>query len=299
MTRKHIWDYFLITIGAFLLSYAVIGFWKPFSLVTGGVSGLGLVFEALSNGRIPVWLTNIVANIPLFIIGWKTIPREYFVRSLYVVAIFSLGLERVELLPYLPSDMFTAAVFGGVVGGIGLGMIFRTRATTGGTTLAATILHQKVFKQISLPKILFVVDSTIILVGLVVFGVLETMYAIIAVFICTKITDVILEGVSFAKGAFIISKESEAIADAILKTMSRGVTGIPSVGMYSKNQQDMLMCVVNTKQLIALKELVHSIDERAFVIVTDVREVLGEGFTLEQSINVTKQLECSHEKGCS
>jgi len=285
MTRKHIWDYFLITVGAFLLSYAIIGFWRPFSLVTGGVSGLGLIFESLTNGRLPIWLTNLVANIPLFIIGWRTIRREYFVRSLYVVAIFSFGLAWVELLPYPPTDIFTSAVFGGVVGGIGLGMIFRAMATTGGTTLAATILHQKVFKQISLPKILFVLDSIIITFGLVVFGLLETMYAVIAVFVCTKVTDVILEGVSFAKGAFIISKESDAIAEAILKTMSRGVTGIPSVGMYSKNKQDMLMCVVNTKQLVALKELVHSIDERAFVIVTDVREVLGEGFTLEQSVN--------------
>jgi len=284
MTRKHIWDYFLITVGAFLLSYAVIGFWKPFSLVTGGISGLGIVLEAISNDRIPVWLTNIVGNVPLFIIGWRTIRREYFVRSLYVVIIFTFGLAWVELLPYPPADMFTAAAFGGVIGGIGLGMIFRAMATTGGTTLAATILHQRVFKQISLPKILFVVDSIIILSGLVVFGILETMYAIIAVFICTKITDVILEGISFAKGAFIISKESEAIAEAVLKNMQRGVTGIPSVGMYSKTQQDMLMCVVNTKQLVALKELVHSIDERAFVIVTDVREVLGEGFTLEQSV---------------
>jgi uncharacterized membrane-anchored protein YitT (DUF2179 family) len=285
MTRKHIWDYFLITVGTFLMAYAVIGFWRPFSLVTGGISGLGIVIESVTNGRIPVWLTNIVGNVPLFIIGWKTIRREYFVRSLYVVVIFTFGLAWVELLPHPPADIFTAAVFGGVVGGIGLGLIFRTMATTGGSTLAATILHQKVFKQISLPKILFMVDSTIIITGLLVFGVLETMYAIVAVFICTKITDIMLEGVSFAKGAFIISKDSQAIADAILLTMRRGVTGIPSVGMYSKSPQDMLMCVVDTKQLVALKELVHSIDERAFVIVTDVREVLGEGFTLEQTIN--------------
>ena len=281
MTKKQILDYIFITLGTFILAYAVIIFWQPHGLVTGGISGLGIIIAYVTDNRISVALTNLVLNIPLFLIGLKVIRREYFVRSLYAYFILTGALSLVELLPTPEIDLLMSSIFGGVVAGIGVGMVLRTLATTGGTTLAATILHQRIFKQFSVAKILFVVDSFIILIGFFVFGIMATMYAIIAVFVATRVTDAILEGFSFAKAAYIISKKSDIIASTVMMDLNRGVTGISSKGMFTQESLNMLMCVVSAKELVTLKELVYSIDERAFVIVADVREVLGVGFTID------------------
>ena len=279
--RKQIIDYLLIMTGTFLLSYAIIAFYAPNGIITGGVSGLAIIIADYT-GRlgfaVPVWFSNLTLNIPLFAIGYKSVPREYFFRSVFAFAFMTLTLFLAEFLPAPPADILLASVFGGVFAGIGIGLVFRSLATTGGSTLAAIIIKRAFLKHLSAPKIMFGLDCGVILVGFVVFGPIAVMYAIISLFVCARVTDMILEGVSFGKAAFIISKEAEPISAAIMQDMNRGCTLIDSRGMFTKESKPMLICVVNPKELVSIKQIVYSLDERAFVFVADVREVLGEGF---------------------
>ena len=278
-------DYCMIAAGTFLLAYAVVGFWQPATLVTGGLSGITIIiayYSYIAGFEIPLWFSNLVLNIPLFAIGYKTIPKRYFFRSIfaYLVLVLSLFLANYipAPIPATDTDMLLAAVFGAVIAGVGIGLVFRACATTGGSTLVANILQRNVFRQFSVAKVLFVIDTTIIISGFLVFGPISAMYAVIAVFVSTKVTDAMVDGINFSKAAFIISKESEPIADAIMQNMERGCTLLPSTGMFTKQPGTVLLCVVSAKEVITLKQLVYSLDEHAFVIMADVREVLGEGF---------------------
>jgi len=284
MAKNKYMDYLFITLGCCMLAYAVISFWAPQNLVTGGISGLGIIIMNYTETAgfrfpIPIWLTNMVLNLPLFIIGYRIMDRTYFVRSAYGYAVLTVAFYAMQFLPAVPSDYMLASIFGGVIAGAGIALVFRAKATTGGSTLIAAILQRWALPHVSTAKILFVVDSIIILAGLVFFGPISTMYAVIAVYVSAKVTDTVLEGLSFAKAAFVISKETEAISAKILTGMDRGVTEISSRGMFTKQAQPMLMCVVSAKELVELKEIVYSLDGNAFVIVADVREVLGKGFT--------------------
>jgi len=283
ISKKVAIDYIYITIGVLLLGFAIIAFWRPHNLVTGGISGLAIIIfhytsEAGFNIPIPIWLSNLVLNVPLFAIGYKVVPRDYFFRSLYGYLALTAALYALMFVPEVPSDLLTSAIFGGVVGGVGISFILRARATTGGSTLITAILQRWALPHVSMAKILFFVDSAIVLAGLLVFGPIYAMYAVIAVFVTTKVTDAVIEGLTFSKATFIITQQSDIIADKILQDMDRGVTEISSRGRYTKQEQTMLLCVVPVKEIVTLKQLVYSVDEKAFVIVTDVREVLGEGF---------------------
>lgn len=281
LLNKRIVDYLMIVAGTFLLSYAIIAFWVPHGMVTGGISGIAIIVLEYSTRLgfpVPVWFTNLALNIPLFVIGYKSIPREYFYRSLFAFLVMTLSLLFAEFLPAPPTDMLLASIYGGAVGGIGVGLVLRSLATTGGTSLASVILKRLVFKYLSVPKIMFGLDTLVILLGLMVFGPVAVMYAIISIFICTRVTDVMLEGLTFGKATFIISNDAEKVANTILTDMNRGCTLIDSRGMFTNESKPMLLCVISPKELIHLKQIVYSIDERAFVFVADVREVLGEGF---------------------
>jgi uncharacterized membrane-anchored protein YitT (DUF2179 family) len=281
-TKQTALEYVYIMVGTFLLSYAVIAFWAPMDMVTGGLSGVAIIIEyysiTLLDFRIPIWLSNLVLNIPLFALGYRLIPRVYFWRSLFAYLFMVFALWVCEFLPAPPVDILLAAVFGGVVAGVGVGFVFRGMATTGGTTLASKIVQSNFLRHFSLPAILFGIDAVIILGGFFVFGAQTTLYAIIAVFVGMKVTDAIIEGLHFSKAAFIISQESGKIAELILRDLSRGATSVPSTGMFTKQEQPMLICVVSAKEIIKLKQIVYGHDKRAFVFVADVREVLGEGF---------------------
>jgi len=281
-TRRFIKDYLLIILGVFLLAYSVVAFFQPQNMVIGGVSGLAVIIADYSvrwlGFEIPLWLTNLTFNIPLFIVGAFTLKGESIVKSAFATLFFTLALFLVQYLPVPANDIFLATIFGGVVAGGGVGLVLRALATTGGTTLAGSILHNTMFKHISVAKLIFAIDATIVVVGLVAFGPVAAMYAIAAIYVCTKVTETVLEGMHFAKAAFVISEKSETIADHVLIHLDRGATELKGRGMYTKQDKNVLICVVSTKELIKLKQLVSEIDANAFVIVADVREVLGEGF---------------------
>jgi uncharacterized membrane-anchored protein YitT (DUF2179 family) len=282
-TRKwQLRDYLFIIAGTYLMAFAVVVFWQPHHLVTGGVSGLAIIIEDYT-GRlgfaVPLWASNLMLNIPLFLLGFKTMGRTFFTRSLFTMVLFSLAMQNLTYLPPIPGDILLGSLFGGVFSGIGVALIVRAMSSTGGTVLLAAILHNSFLKHVSIGKLIFACDFFVILAGLVAFGPESAMYASIGVFVSAKVTDAVLEGFNFAKAAYIISDESEAIAAEIIKRLDRGATEISARGMYTKERRGMLMCIISARELVQLKQLVYEQDKNAFMIVAEVREVLGEGFT--------------------
>ena len=170
-----------------------------------------------------------------------------------------------------------SAVYGGVIQGIGIGLVFLGQGTTGGTDMMAAII-QKRLPHYSIAQILQIIDGLVIVVGIYVFGIQRALYAIIAVFLVTKVSDGIIEGLKFSKAAYIITEKPEEISRMIMEDIDRGVTGISARGMYSGVEKLMLFCVVSKKEIVKLKEKIHEIDPGAFVIVSDAREVHGQGF---------------------
>jgi uncharacterized membrane-anchored protein YitT (DUF2179 family) len=274
--------YLLIIIGDMLLACGITIFLEPHQLVTGGVSGLAIIiadYTGRAGFTIPIWLTNLALNVPLFLLGLRTMGRRFLIRTAFATGFLSVALFITGFFPPLPEiDLTLAALFGGVSSGLGLGLVFKSMATTGGSDLLAGILHRHWLRHYSISKILFAVDSLIIIFGLVVFGPVNAMYAVVAVFVTSKVSDTMLEGLSFAKAAFIISDHTDTIAEGVLHKLNRGATDFSGRGMYTRKQKNMLLCVVSAKEIAGLKALVHEVDAQAFVIVADVHEVLGEGF---------------------
>lgn len=280
--NENILNYIYIIIGTTILAAAINMFFAKLKLVTGGVTGLAIVIEYITEqhfGRgIPLWLTNIAINIPLFAIAIKLKGRKFVGKSMFAAAYLSFALFYTSFIPAPKVDFLLASIFGGVLAGTGLGFVLRASASTGGTDLAANII--KVYlKNVPIAKIMLVIDSTIILTGAFVFGVQKAMYALISIYIVTKVIDSILEGINFSKAVFIISDNSKEIAETLMRDLKRGVTGINGTGMYTKGEKQVLFVVVGKNQIVSLQKMVKEIDTSAFITIADVREVVGEGFT--------------------
>ncbi len=273
---RRLYEYGSITLGVFLMSFGINMFYSQHQMVTGGVTGLSIVLNTVFS--VPIWLSNILLNLPLFILGIKIKGRDFLIRTLYATVMLSVGLYLTEFIPVFETDLTLAAIFGGAFGGIGIGLVFRAMATTGGSDLAASLINSR-FGHISVSRIMFIIDAFVILIGLFVFGPLRTLYSIVAVFVCSRFIDALLEGLNFAKAAFIISDNSIEISKRLLSDMNRGVTSLSGKGMYTGQDKNVVFCVVSKKQIVTLKNIVKDVDKNAFVIVADVREVVGNGFS--------------------
>ena len=274
-------NYMTIIVGSFLMALAVNLIYEPLGLVTGGVAGLAIVVKELTkvilDGGMPVWLFNVITNIPLFALSVKILGIRTMVNVTIGTLTYILSLMIIPINQFVFDDLLLAAVVGGAITGVGLGMVFSVSASTGGTDLMASLIH-KYNKHVSVPRILTIIDGAIIILGALVFGIGNALYAIIAVYITAKASDGFLEGLKFAKAAYIISDEYEKVASDIMTKLDRGVTGVSATGMYSKTDKKMLFCVVSKKEIIKITEIAKEIDPNSFVIVSDVREVMGEGF---------------------
>lgn len=273
--KSAIRDYILIVIGASIMGFAIKNIYDPVGLVTGGVSGIAIILK--SQLGIPLWLTNTALNIPLFLVSLKLKGWSFIKRTFVATVTLSASLYVIPEMPFLMEDLFLTALFGGIISGVGAGLVFISHATTGGTDMLSALI-QRFLPHYSLVQILQVMDAVIVLVGATIFGITYALYALIAIFALTKVSDGIIEGWKFSKVAFIISDKSDELAEVIMETMDRGVTGLDAQGMYSGKRKNVLFCVVSQKEIVQLKELVVGYDAQAFVIVTDAREVLGEGF---------------------
>ena len=268
-------DYILILIGASIMGFAIKNIYDPIGLVTGGASGVAIILK--KQFGVPLWLTNTAINIPLFAAAAKLKGWSFIKRTLLATVTLSVSLYVIPEMPFLMDDLFLTALFGGLITGAGAGIVFACQATTGGTDMLAAIIRRWL-PHYTLAQILQVLDAVIVLIGAGIFGVTYALYALIAIYAVSKVSDGIIEGMKYSKVAYIISDKSKEIAAAILKEMDRGVTALDARGMYSGNRKDVLFCVVSRKEIAQLKELIVGHDAQAFVIVSDAREVLGEGF---------------------
>ena len=269
-------DFICMTVGSLLMAIGIQFFYDPIGLVTGGVSGIAIIVKELT-GVIPLGVTTIVLNIPLFIFGWRLYGFKAIGKTIYCTVMLSIFLTVIPPFVLVSEDYFLSAVFGGIVSGVGIGCVFYANATTGGTDLLASLIRRRL-PHYSVAQIMQLIDGLIVLIGAFVFGIEAALYAVIAVYLVSKVSDSLLEGMKFAKVVHIISDRHEEIARMILERFNRGVTGLAGKGLYSGSERTVLFCVVGKKEIIGIKEQIAEIDPKAFVIVSDAREVLGEGF---------------------
>ena len=280
--RKPLWlEYLMIIVGTGLMSLAINSVFDASGMVTGGFSGIAIIIKAwtkgLVNGGIPLWVTNCVLNIPLFFIAWRVKGFSFIKKAILGEISLSVWLAIQPVFHLAGDDLLLAALYGGVIQGVGIGLVFLGGGTTGGTDMMAAII-QNFLQHYSISQIMQIIDGAVVVVGMYVFGIHKALYAIIAVYLVTKVSDGLIEGLKFSKAVYIITEKPEEIARMIMEDLDRGATGINVKGMYSGQDKLMLFVVVNKKEIVMLKEKVDEIDPQAFVIVTDAREVHGEGF---------------------
>ena len=274
-------DILLIIIGTGLMAFAVASIFDPVSLITGGFSGLAIIIRQLSSrlipGGIPLSVTNLALNIPFLLLAMKLKGFRYVLRTGFATIMLSFWLSVLPVVPIAGDDLLLSALYGGLIVGTGIGLVFVAQATTGGTDLIAALI-QHFLRHYSTASIMWILDTLIVLFGAYLFGIQMTLYAIIAIYLTSRVADGLIDGLKFSKAAFIITEDPDQVATLLVEELDRGVTGISATGMYSGTAKNMLFCVVSKQEIVMLKELTKECDPNAFVIVTDVREVLGEGF---------------------
>lgn len=269
-------EYLGITAGCILTAMGLVVFLIPNKIAAGGVSGIATVVYYLFG--FPVGTVMLVLNIPLFVVGVKVLGKRIGFRTLFGIFTLSLVINILEpRLPVPTHDPLLASIYGGAVSGLGLGLVFKFRGTTGGTDLIAALLHH-FSPAFSIGQGLLVIDAIVIGLAGIVFNAELALYAAVALFLSSKVIDLVQEGFNVAKALFIISDNSEEIRKAILEKMGRGVTALRGRGGFTGVEKDVLLVVVSRAEVAELKDLVRQIDPVSFVILTDVHEVMGEGF---------------------
>lgn len=270
-----------ILIGTALFSFGFVHFNMQNQLGEGGFSGITLILYFTLN-----WdpaLMNLLLNIPMFILGWKLLGKRTFIYTIIgtiSVSVFLKIFQTYEVNMNLQDDLLLVSLFAGVFVGVGLGIVFRFGGTTGGVDILARLANK--YLGWSIGKTMFGFDFVVILLSWATFlDARSMMYTLVAVYVGGRVIDLVQEGAYTAKGAFIISLKSDEIADLISKNMERGVTVFDGHGHFTKEHRDVLYCVVARNELVRLKSIIHSVDPHAFVSVMDVRDVTGEGFTLD------------------
>lgn len=270
-------QYVSITLGCALMALAFDWFYAPNELTLGGFTGIAQVINFFVPA-LPVGVTVIVLNAPLFLMSLKRFGKRFLVRSFFAVAVNSIFIDLINAVyTFQPMDKLLGCIYGGVLVGVSLGWLLREEATTGGTELGAWLLKAKI-PGLSIGTLCLAIDLTIIVFYAAVFRSLENaLYGGIALYISTKVMDMVVYGGSAAKLAYIISNEQEKITHELL-ARDMGVTRLTAEGAYTHNDKPVLLCAVRRREIVAVKRLVNEIDPTAFFIVCDAREVLGEGF---------------------
>jgi len=270
-------DLMMIAAGTICMALAVNLVYEPLGMVTGGISGLSIIVRRLTGhwlGRgVPVWLSNLLFNIPVFLTALKIKGKAYMRMTLFANLCFTVALFLIPVPATPQKDFVLAAVVGGVLTGAGLGLVFSRGCSTGGTDLLGAVIHH-VFPYYPVGLL----DCLIIAAGAWVFGIRPAVYAAVAVYLTTRLMDTIVAGGNFAKLAYIISDHYEEIGCSVMSQLGRGVTVLEGTGMYTGKQRRTLMCVVDRKQISRVSQIARNIDKKAFVIISDIREVQGEGF---------------------
>ncbi|MGI5936690.1 MAG: YitT family protein [Oscillospiraceae bacterium] len=269
--------YAKIIIGSAIYAAGFIFFLYPNSIVTGGVTGVAMIVNYLT--RLPVGLLVIILNIPLFALAWKKFGTAFMLSSLVGMVASSILMDVFGILSLaITSDSLLASVYGGFVTGVGLGLVLSANASTGGVDIVAKLLRRR-YQYINFGTLILLLDAVIIAVFAVISRKYDSaMFAIISMFIASKVIDFVLYGAASCKVCYIITDESMAVRDAITRHLDRGVTFLRGEGGYSGREKQVILCVIKYQQIVDLKRLVREIDENAFIIISESREVFGNGF---------------------
>lgn len=285
-------NYLYIFIGCVITAAAIDIFFVPNKIAPGGLAGIATVVYYITNGTLSIGVFILLMNVPLFLFGMRLIGKKFLLNTAISTVLLSVFIDIFEpftnqfVKKYLGgfgnidsnSNLLLYCIIGGAISGLGLGLVLRAGATTGGTDLAAKIAH-KFLPNFSVGQILLFIDAIVVVFASIAFkSFLLGLYAIVTIYITSKVVDAVLEGVNYSRAVFIISDYADEISARILKEINRGVTGLDGTGMYTKNDKKVLLCVLERSQIPQLKKLVKEVDQRAFVVMTDIREVLGEGF---------------------
>jgi uncharacterized membrane-anchored protein YitT (DUF2179 family) len=278
-SKKWFISYFLIVIGAFIMACGFVLFITPYKIVPGGVYGISIVLHHLF--RTPVGLIALCFDIPLTLIGIKVLGPRFGVKTVVgfvFTAVFVDGLTYFwGEQPLVENDALLSSVFGGVMVGLGLGLIFKARATSGGSDIVAMMIAK--YTRLPLGQLMILVDSAIVFVGFAAFQDWKIpLYSLIVIFITGKVIDVVLQGISYDKTLFIISDKPDEIRDKIIIDLNRGGTFIHGKGMYNGKERTIIYTVVNRREVSILQEFIHKTDPRAFMTVINANEIIGEGF---------------------
>jgi len=271
----------IIIIGTLIFGFGIIHFNLQNGLAHGGFTGITLLLYYLF--EINPSLSNLLLNIPLFLIGYKLFGRLMLIYSLIGTVCLSISLRFFELNPVtqlpLQDDLILVAIFAGVFTGTGLGMIFLAGGTTGGVDILARLANK--YFGMSLGRFMFSFDVVVISISLIHLSLTQAMYTLVTVFVAGRVIDFIIEGASAAKSTMIISSKTDELSKAIIQQMSRGSTVLTGKGSFTSDERSVLYCVVHRNELVQLKNLIHDVDPYAFFSINDVREVSGEGFTFD------------------
>lgn len=276
-------EFAMCILGSLMYAVAVSLFVNPLKFVAGGVTGLGILVNYLA----PVVSTGVfvfVANIPLFIISWKKFGFSFIARTIFATALTSVFIDVLHVLGeqygwfFAGEEKLVGAIFGGIIAGAGLGIVFLGGATTGGLDILARLLRLK-FPHLSVGRLILICDFTVVLLSGIVYRSVESvLYSIVIVFLSSLAVDHIVAGRSHSKLLFILTDKSEEVTRDIIAICGRGVSVIPAQGGYTGQEKKLLMCVVRTHEVSKVRKVVASYDEKPFIIITDSSEVLGQGF---------------------
>lgn len=276
MIKKYILTYFKIILGTTIMAIGISQFLLPNKLSTGGFSGLATIGHYLFN--MPMGLLVIMLNIPVFIISYFRVGKGFFVKSLVGTITLSMGLNFFEELPALTNDKFLSCIYGGILVGLGTALALSSKASTGGSDLVANII--RTYKpELKTGSLIVIVDIIIVGLNILFFKEIEIgLYSALAIYIMGKIIDIVFEGIDFTKQIFIISTKHQKISDKINTEIKRGTTGLYGKGMYKNEEVTVLLCVAGRSEIMKIIHLVKRIDPHAFIIVSNAREVIGQGF---------------------
>ncbi len=289
--KRIVFDYLLIVVGAFILAAGFVLFINPYNIVPGGVYGIGIVTHHLFPA-IGVGTVGIILNIPLTLLGIKVLGPNFGFKTVLGMVLTTVFMDFV-LTPIigesdplgLQNDLLLSSVFGGIIIGFGLGLIFKAKATSGGSDIIAMIGNK--YTKISVGQFLVIVDSIIVLLGLIVFKDWKIpLYSWIVIFVTGKVIDITLDGINYERALIIVSDKHEEIKDRILNSINRGGTYLSGEGMYSGEQKRIIFTVITRRELSTLEAMISQIDPDAFLTIMDTHEILGQGFkSLKEKIN--------------
>jgi uncharacterized membrane-anchored protein YitT (DUF2179 family) len=272
---KNARQYVMILLGCLIGAASYPLFLEPNFIAPGGLTGVTTILNYYFGW--PIGMTSLLLNLPLMVIGWRVIGAKFILRTFLATLLFSTMIDLMKFKPLIDDPML-ASLFGGVLLGIGLALIIRGSATTGGTDLLARIVHHHQ-RAISIGAFLFAFDLFVILLAWIFLSAQHAMYAIICVFVSAKVLDQVLTGFDTGKACYIVSRKYEHIEKRLILEMERGVTRLEAVGAYSGQDVKMLLCVVGRFEAVKVRTIVHEEDTSAFMFITDTYETLGEGFT--------------------